>query len=90
MPMWSLSKSGGTVGDPKTLLHRRLMRELAYEEGAGSCVCGADVHPEPHALGEQKSKAAQLGIKQLMQMGIQPTLSPAVRKIRSRFRPARR
>jgi CTP synthase len=29
---------------------------------------------EPPALGEQKSKAAQLGIKQIMQLGIQPDI----------------
>jgi CTP synthase len=29
---------------------------------------------EPQALGEQKSKAAQLGIKRLMEVGIQPHL----------------
>ena len=28
--------------------------------------------PQPGALGEQKSKAAQLGIKRLMEAGIQP------------------
>jgi len=51
------------------------MRELAYEEGPGSCCfVGLTFILEPKTLGEQKSKAAQLGIKQMMQMGIQPDI----------------
>jgi CTP synthase len=49
------------------------MRELAFEEGPGSCCFVALTYViEPPALGEQKSKAAQLGIKRLMEAGIQP------------------
>ncbi|MHC4582243.1 MAG: CTP synthase, partial [Planctomycetota bacterium] len=46
---------------------------------------------EPKTLGEQKSKAAQLGIKQLMQCGIQPDIiacrasNPATDKVRQKI-----
>ncbi len=66
---------GGTVGEIQNSFYLEAMRELAYEEGKGS-VCFANVTYilEPGALGEQKSKAAQLGIKNLMGMGIQPDI----------------
>jgi CTP synthase len=66
---------GGTVGDLENAFYIEAMRELAYEEGPHSCCFVALTYIlEPHALGEQKSKAAQLGIKQLMQNGIQPDI----------------
>ncbi|HEG43969.1 MAG TPA: CTP synthase [Phycisphaerales bacterium] len=66
---------GGTVGDLENAFYIEAMRELAYEEGPGSCCfVGLTYILEPKTLGEQKSKAAQLGIKQLMQMGIQPDI----------------
>ena len=66
---------GGTVGDLENAFYIEAMRELAYEEGPGSCCfVGLTYILEPKALGEQKSKAAQLGIKQMMQMGIQPDI----------------
>jgi CTP synthase len=66
---------GGTVGDLENAFYIEAMRELAYEEGPNSCCfVGLTYILEPHALGEQKSKAAQLGIKQMMQMGIQPDI----------------
>jgi len=66
---------GGTVGDLENAFYIEAMRELAYEEGAGSCCfVGLTYILEPKTLGEQKSKAAQLGIKQMMQMGIQPDI----------------
>lgn len=66
---------GGTVGDLENAFYIEAMRELAYEEGPHSCCFVALTYIlEPKALGEQKSKAAQLGIKQLMQMGIQPDI----------------
>ncbi len=66
---------GGTVGDLENAFYIEAMRELAYEEGLDSCCfVGLTYILEPKALGEQKSKAAQLGIKQLMQMGIQPDI----------------
>ena len=66
---------GGTVGDLENAFYIEAMRELAYEEGPHSCCFVALTYIlEPRILGEQKSKAAQLGIKQLMQSGIQPDI----------------
>jgi CTP synthase len=66
---------GGTVGDLENAYYIEAMRELAYEEGPGSsCFVALTYILEPPTLGEQKSKAAQLGIKQLMQMGVQPDI----------------
>ena len=66
---------GGTVGDLENAYFIEAMRELAYEEGPNSCCFVALTYIlEPKILGEQKSKAAQLGIKQLMQCGIQPDI----------------
>ncbi len=64
---------GGTVGDYENGFYIEAMRELAFEEGPGStCFVALTYIIEPPALGEQKSKAAQLGIKRLMEAGIQP------------------
>ncbi len=64
---------GGTVGDVENAYYIEAMRELAYEEGPNSVCFVALTHVlEPKTLGEQKSKAAQLGIKRLMEMGVQP------------------
>jgi len=64
----------------------------AYEEGPNSsCFVALTYIMEPKTLGEQKSKAAQLGIKQLMQCGIQPDIiacraaSPATEKVRQKI-----
>jgi len=66
---------GGTVGDLENAYFIEAMRELAYEEGPNSsCFVALTYILEPPTLGEQKSKAAQLGIKQLMQTGIQPDI----------------
>jgi CTP synthase len=66
---------GGTVGDLENAYFIEAMRELAYEEGPGSsCFVALTYILEPPTLGEQKSKAAQLGIKQLMQCGVQPDI----------------
>ena len=66
---------GGTVGDLENAYYIEAMRELAYEEGPNSCCFVALTYIlEPKTLGEQKSKAAQLGIKQLLQCGIQPDI----------------
>ena len=66
---------GGTVGDLENAYYIEAMRELAYEEGPNSsCFVALTYILEPKTLGEQKSKAAQLGIKQLMQLGIQPDI----------------
>jgi len=83
---------GGTVGDLENAYYIEAMRELAYEEGANSCCFVALTYIlEPKTLGEQKSKAAQLGIKQLMQLGIQPDIvacragSPVTEKVRQKI-----
>jgi CTP synthase len=83
---------GGTVGDLENAYYIEAMRELAYEEGPNSCCFVALTYIlEPKTLGEQKSKAAQLGIKQLMQCGIQPDIiacrasNPATEKVRQKI-----
>ena len=83
---------GGTVGDLENAYFIEAMRELAYEEGPNSCCFVALTYiMEPKTLGEQKSKAAQLGIKQLMQCGIQPDIiacraaNPATEKVRQKI-----
>ncbi len=64
---------GGTVGDYENSFYIEALRELAFEEGPSSCCFVALTYViEPKTLGEQKSKAAQLGIKRLMEAGIQP------------------
>ncbi len=64
---------GGTVGDYENGFYIEALRELAFEEGPDSvCFVALTYVIEPPALGEQKSKAAQLGIKRLMEAGIQP------------------
>ncbi len=66
---------GGTVGDYENSFYLEACRQLAYEEGEGSVIFVALTYVlEPGTLGEQKSKAAQLGIKRLMEMGIMPHL----------------
>lgn len=83
---------GGTVGDLENAYFIEAMRELAYEEGPNSaCFVALTYILEPKTLGEQKSKAAQLGIKQLMQLGIQPDIiacraaSPVTEKVRQKI-----
>jgi len=64
---------GGTVGDVENAFYIEALRELSYEEGEGSVVFVALTYIlAPPALGEQKSKAAQLGIQRLMEHGIMP------------------
>jgi len=66
---------GGTVGDFENGFYIEALRELAYEEGPGSTSFVALTYVIwPPSLGEQKSKAAQLGIKRLMGVGIQPDI----------------
>jgi CTP synthase len=83
---------GGTVGDLENAYYIEAMRELAYEEGPqSSCFVALTYILEPKTLGEQKSKAAQLGIKQLMQLGVQPDIiacrcgSPVTEKVRQKI-----
>jgi CTP synthase len=64
---------GGTVGDYENGFYIEALRELAFEEGEHAVTFVALTYViKPQTLGEQKSKAAQLGIKRLMEAGIQP------------------
>src|SRR6187402_2730505 len=83
---------GGTVGDYENAFYLEACRQLAYEEGEGSVVFVALTQIlEPGTLGEQKSKAAQLGIKRLMEVGIMPHLiacragSPVKEKVKEKI-----
>jgi CTP synthase len=66
---------GGTVGDYENSYIIEAIRELMYEEGQEN-ICFIDVSYiiQPQHLGEQKSKAAQLGLNRLMGLGIQPDM----------------
>ena len=83
---------GGTAGDFENACYIEAMRELAYEEGPENvCFVALTFILEPSILGEQKSKAAQLGIKRLLEMGIQPHIiacraaNPVTDKIREKL-----
>src|SRR6185295_3161478 len=83
---------GGTVGDLENSNYLEACRELAYEEGEKSVIFVALTYVlEPGALGEQKSKAAQLGIKRLMEVGIMPHIiacragNPVKEKVREKI-----
>ncbi len=66
---------GGTAGDYENGFYIEALRELAYEEGPqSSCFVALTYIIEPQILGEQKSKAAQLGMKRLLEAGIQPSI----------------
>jgi len=66
---------GGTVGDYENMFALEALRELHYEEGHENvCFINITYILQPKSLGEQKSKAAQLGIKRLIEMGIQPDI----------------
>jgi len=83
---------GGTVGDYENSFYLEACRQLAYEEGEHSVAFVALTYVlEPGALGEQKSKAAQLGIKRLMEVGIMPHIiacranSPVKQNVREKI-----
>jgi len=83
---------GGTVGDYENAMYLEACRQLAYEEGEGAvCFVALTYILEPGTLGEQKSKAAQLGIKRLMEVGIMPSLiacrasNPVTEKVRQKI-----
>ncbi len=63
---------GGTVGDFENGFYIEALRELAFEEPGSVCFVALTYIIEPETLGEQKSKAAQLGVKRLMAQGVQP------------------
>ena len=68
-----LIEIGGTVGDYENLFAMESVRELIYEEGEQNCcLVNLTYILEPHHLGEFKSKAAQLGLRHLMSLGLQP------------------
>jgi len=69
---------GGTVGDYENGFYIEALRQLAFEEGAGNvCYVALTYVIEPPALGEQKTKAAQLGLKKLLEAGVQPHIIAA-------------
>ena len=83
---------GGTVGDVENAYYIEAMRQLAFEEGQHSvCFVALTYVMEPAILGEQKSKAAQLGIRRLLECGIQPHIiacraqNPVTRKVREKI-----
>ena len=83
---------GGTAGDFENVYYIEAMRQLAYEEGQGNvCFVALTFILEPRILGEQKSKAAQLGIQRLLEMGIQPHIvacradNPVTDKVREKI-----
>src|SRR3989344_8297362 len=70
-----LVEIGGTVGDYENLFAMEAVRELIYEEGGKNCcLVNLTYILEPTHLGEFKSKAAQLGLRQLMSLGLQPDI----------------
>lgn len=87
-----LVEVGGTVGDLENAYFLEAMRELRYEEGPNNvCFVNVTYIIEPKSLGEHKSKAAQLGLRKLMEMGIQPDIivcrstTPISTKIREKI-----
>jgi len=71
----TLVEVGGTVGDLENSYFLEAMRELAYEENKDNvCFVNVTYIIKPSSLNEHKSKAAQLGIKMLMSLGIQPNI----------------
>ncbi len=81
---------GGTVGDIENAYYIEAVRELAFEE-QNVCFVALTYILEPKMLGEQKSKAAQLNLKQLMGTGIHPDIiacrasNPVGKKIREKI-----
>ncbi len=66
---------GGTIGDLENSYFIEAMRELRYEEGRENvCFVNVTYIVEPGSLGEHKSKPAQLGIRVLMGLGVQPDI----------------
>ncbi len=83
---------GGTVGDVENAYFIEAVRQLAFKEGPNSCCYVALTYVvEPPTLGEQKSKPAQLNIRQLMATGIMPHIiacrahRPVTRKVQEKL-----
>jgi CTP synthase len=71
----SSSRSGAPSATTRTgSTSRRCASSRSRRERSASCFVALTYVIEPKALGEQKSKAAQLGIKRLMEAGVQPNL----------------
>lgn len=70
-----LVEVGGTVGDLENSYFIEAMRELRYEEGKDNVMCiNVTYIIEPGSLKEYKSKAAQLGLRKLMELGFPPDM----------------
>ncbi len=68
-----LIEVGGTVGDYENLHIMEALRQLRYEEGPENvCLVNLTYILEPSSVGEFKTKAAQLGIKKMLELGLQP------------------
>ncbi|MDD5331898.1 MAG: CTP synthase (glutamine hydrolyzing) [Candidatus Nanoarchaeia archaeon] len=66
---------GGTVGDLENSYFIEAMRQLAYEEGKDNvCFVSLSYILKPSSLGEHKSKAAQIGLRNLLSLGVQPDI----------------
>ncbi len=83
---------GGTVGDIENSYFLEAIRELYIEEGRENVlITNVTYVLEPKSLGEQKSKAAQQGLKELMRFGLRPDIvfarseHPISEKIKSKI-----
>jgi len=66
---------GGTVGDFENMFAIEAMREMLHEEGKENvCITNITYILQPKSLGEQKTKAAQLGIRKLLELGLSPNI----------------
>lgn len=66
---------GGTAGDVENAYLIEAVREMSYEEGSANfCFVALTYIVSPTALGEQKSKPAQLNLKLLNAAGIHPDI----------------
>ncbi|TAL48008.1 CTP synthase [archaeon] len=87
-----LVEVGGTIGDLENSYFVEAMRELRYEEGRNNVMfVNVTYVIEPNSLNEFKSKAAQIGIRQLMALGVQPDIvvarsqHPVTQKIKEKL-----
>jgi len=83
---------GGTAGDVENAYFIEAVREMSFEEGAGSfCFVALTYVIEPKILGEQKSKPAQINLKLLNAAGIHPHIIacrasvPVTKKVREKI-----
>lgn len=83
---------GGTAGDVENAYFIEAVREMAFEEGTENfCFVALTYIVAPPALGEQKSKPAQLNLKILNAAGIHPHIiacrasSPVTKTVREKI-----